>query len=211
MDIAERQPYREASYGINPTELPSQEQIDRVLKPFQTAHERNTAVQQVEAFCLRTCYAPEFAETAANLMYGMEDLSSTEVLDNEALYDIGEDWGRIIRRIPSMCDKDLLQVRDPLDTNLYEPPTDESKKLLWDAGMAEVVRVYLIDKQTLQEKRLTVMWLDCHGECVWWNKIDRDNLLELSGDLSDGRSILEWSWSGGDGSQLEKGSLIDWV
>jgi hypothetical protein len=41
--------------------------------------------------------------------------------------------------------------------------------------------VYLIDRQAILEKLVTVMWLDCHGECVWWYRIDADNLMGLTG------------------------------
>jgi hypothetical protein len=76
--------------------------------------------------------------------------------------------------------------------------------------------VYLLDRQALTEKLVTVLWLDCHGECVWWYRVDADNELQnLYGWL--GRtgglmSFLEFSdpYSVGE-TVLEKGAVIDWL
>jgi hypothetical protein len=41
--------------------------------------------------------------------------------------------------------------------------------------------IYLVDRQALAEKLVTMMSLDCDGGCVWWYHIELDGLWSLGG------------------------------
>lgn len=52
-------------------------------------------------------------------------------------------------------------------------PTTEDKKQ-WNS----------LDRQALEEQLVTVLWLDCHGECVWWDRINAEDMLSFTGYLA---------------------------
>lgn len=207
MDIAQREPYRKAASQVTPSQLPTQEEITRVLEPFQTASERNLEGLFTRSYCLRTCYAPELADVAEDMMSKMVDLSEN-VLNNEELYNFESDWSRILWRLPSICDR----IWAPDDLDLASAPTDAAQRLLWEADNAAIVLLCLLDRQALEENLITILWLDCHGEAVWWNKIDPENTLYLSGFLEVGMNVGELV-SLGDGYEnfMEKGALMEWI
>ena len=69
-----------------------------------------------------------------------------------------------------MCVTSLLKVCKII--------TDMENRLvdsLLDAGAREVTMLYLLDRQALEAQLVTVLWLDCHGECVWWARINPDD------------------------------------
>jgi hypothetical protein len=145
--------------------------------------------------------------------YVEEDIVRPEnVFDDEELYAFGDNWDGLLHRIPGLCDTD----RDE-ESLVYEDPrpeTDDPQFPLYEAALKEVVLVYLLDRQALVEKLVTAMWLDCHGECVWWYRIHVDNLQSLTGWLADTAGLwgmLELAEGDDDGERMfEKGRLIDW-
>jgi hypothetical protein len=135
------------------------------------------------------------------------------VLDNKDLYDFGEKWDRILERIPSLCDRDTDAVE--VDDEAFRPKPEDPKLGLWNAAGREIVLVYMLDRQALMEKLVTAMWLDCYGECVWWYRIEVDDLETLTGWLSATaglRGMLELAEGDDNGERMfEKGRLVDWL
>jgi hypothetical protein len=79
--------------------------------------------------------------------------------------------------------------------------------------------MYLLDRQALQEKLVTILWLDNFGECVWWYRIsaDGDTLQSLTGHLFATNGLMETMETaekgeeGRENSVFAKGSLMDWI
>ncbi|CAO2654310.1 Nn.00g110430.m01.CDS01 [Neocucurbitaria sp. VM-36] len=217
--LTERQIYHEAAWaleGLSPGEenLPTQDQIDRVLRPHQTSFERNLCLRPAGPIWLRTCYAPELAKTYEDMDpaqgWGVIDLGAS--LNDERLYSFDSAWHLILTRVPSIgdCDNGI----DPDDADLWPPPTEAIRLPLFDAGLRATAIIYLVDRQALEEQLVTVLWLDCHGECVWWYRIKADDLLDFSGYLAATAGLTEVSWMDdfeGVGKVFERGSLIDWI
>jgi hypothetical protein len=93
--------------------IPTQEQIERVLRPHQTFQERYLNLVPTTLW-LRTCYAPEFAGAYSEMTLALDEigLGPEQMLDNKALYNLGTEWNHILKRIPSLCDKSSAQDYD---------------------------------------------------------------------------------------------------
>jgi hypothetical protein len=107
------------------------------------------------------------------------------VLDDVKLYGCydGGDWSRVLVRIPELCDvirypsEEVYEEMQSELEELFEEGCTEMEKL----DMTVVTRVYLVDAEALEEELVKVLWLDCHGECVWHNTIKADDILHLTG------------------------------
>jgi hypothetical protein len=200
----------------------SPEQINRVLVPHQTLQERNFGHDPhvgTRATWLRTCYAPELDKSYEDMLGETCDtvVYPEHTLDDADLYDLEEKWDRVLNRIPTLCDVYFNEGQHEWFLSHDPPPPSDPTFGLWDAALREVAMVYLIDRQALLEKLITVMWLDCHGECVWWYRIkaDYDQLMSFTGRLARTGGLmafLEFADPGmvGEGV-LEKGGLINWI
>jgi hypothetical protein len=196
--------------------LPSQSQIDRIFTPHQTAQERKLGVvpDGSRAIWLRTCYLPDLDDAYQDMVDSEADVyvASDHMFDDAHLYDFGERWDRVLERMPSLCDR-WIDVEEPdWDDDSGLDPADLKFELRGAARRA-VVMVYLLDRQALVEKLITVMWLDSHGEFVWWYRVDADGLQSLTGWLSatgglNGMLVLAGMEDGG-GNWVIKGSKID--
>jgi hypothetical protein len=86
---------------------------------------------------------------------------------------------------------------------------------LLDAGARQVTMLYLLDRQALEDQLVTVLWLDCHGECVWWGRINPDDqgLMLFTGWMSSTCGLSELVNEDSDPKTFicEKGTLIDWI
>tara|TARA_R110002003_G_scaffold433_10_gene19767 strand:- start:7881 stop:8336 length:456 start_codon:yes stop_codon:yes gene_type:complete len=150
------------------------------------------------------------------LAYGVADgiVDDTQVLDNMALYNFGDKWDRILNRMPSLCDcAHYREVEDfPIDdTRIALPLVDDPKFTLHDAVEREVVMIYLLDRQAVEEKLISVLWLDMHGEYVWWYKLDPEHLLEFAGWMARGAGLMMLAQLEDSEEIWQKGSLIDWI
>jgi hypothetical protein len=106
--------------------LPTQEQIERVLRPLQTSQERCLNLFPATLW-VRTCYASELAEAydEISLAQGEAGIGPESTLDNEALYNLGTEWHRILKRIPSLCDS--ASAKDYSDDEWPIPPEDDPR------------------------------------------------------------------------------------
>jgi hypothetical protein len=94
-----------------------------------------------------------------------------DILDDENLYNFEEDWTRFLLRMPQLpdvvayCGNPELEDRDIVE----DPPENEALLPAWDADLKWRSVHYLLDREALQKKLLKVIWLDLHGNCIWWN------------------------------------------
>jgi hypothetical protein len=160
---------------------------------------------------LRTCYTPSLAGVYDEIFRGCEEDAGASILDDVSLYTFGEAWDRIFFRLPSLGGQH--NGIDLCDTESWQPPEEEFGKPLWDAGTRATEMIYLIDRHALEEKLLTVLWIDCHGEFLWWYKVKTEHLQSLTGNLSDSGGLWMWADTMEEGipGVFEKGALIDWV
>lgn len=163
---------------------------------------------------MRTCYDPALESNYQDLL-DTADPYHDIVLDDEALYGQDGRWECILQRMPMLCDRDTWGSLDEVPTyhHLEDRPDENSPTFeMWDATKREVAMVYLLDRQALQEKLLTVIWLDNFGECVWWYRVDPDQMLEFEGGIASGCG-LNWYWECVQGfdeihPEYVKGSLL---
>lgn len=153
--------------------MPTQEQANRVLVPYQTVDERNRALCVMDCLWLRTCYEPSLAEAYKEMTQHIQIYPNepSPILNDENLYNFNEDWSKIFLRMPQLpdvvayCGNPELEDKDIVD----EMPEDEALLPAWDAeGKWRSVH-YLLDREAQQKKLAKVIWLDLHGNCIWWN------------------------------------------
>jgi hypothetical protein len=230
LTLAQRQPYYELTFALGslfPGDpgLPSQEQIMRILQPHQTIDERNLNVLGDRTIWLRTCYAPELDDIYQDMAQGVAGhiVDPNAFLDDAALYDLEDAWDKVLLRLPALCDRDKWNTLDecPSAWNHDEDRPRETHHSfpLYDAGFREVVMVYLLDRQALQEKLITILWLDNFGECVWWYRVSPhgDTLQSLTGWMFETGGLMgmmemaDGEEEGKENGMYAKGSLIDWI
>ncbi|EPE27578.1 hypothetical protein GLAREA_04369 [Glarea lozoyensis ATCC 20868] len=211
-----REPYR-LQCEWNPP-VPTLEQIQRVLAPFQTMYERNTATtaHREAPIWLRTCYKADLAENYIAPAALGDIVNYGNVLDDETLYsDLASDWTQIFLRIPSIPDiVDILDDPDLEDDisneDLPSEPEKEYERALYDAERLEKTLIYLIDEEALRERVFKIMWLDIHGNCVWDFKV-RD-LFRFQGPLLSGlflNEIVRNYSSANDRKKWTRGAILD--
>ncbi|KFZ10612.1 hypothetical protein V501_05115 [Pseudogymnoascus sp. VKM F-4519 (FW-2642)] len=183
--------------------LPSNGEIDRALRPFQTRSERLISAQppgQTEPLWLRTCYDPSLA-------YAYEDMFSDCyvgdssgipakcVMDEVGLYDWpGPDgWQNILTRIPGLCDVVQGSVEEDyeFEDEEYQHEGEEENEALGLASFKSRVLIYVLDEEALRQKLVKMMWLDIHGNCVWRSKIKPDEVRDFGGGLKDGKTLAD--------------------
>jgi hypothetical protein len=100
-------------------------------------------------------------------------------LDDSNIYSFDGDWARVLLRLPELCDvvrfanEELHEERE----QEIEGAEDGMERL----SMKVVERLYIVDREALEEGLVKVIWLDCHGECLWNNKIRPEGMLDFTG------------------------------
>lgn len=228
LTLPQREPYTilaTALQNLSPGDplLPTQEQITRMLAPYQTVQERSIG-GGCSAIWLRTCYLPEL--NAANHAMTLDGyvldviVDPVAVFDDAALYDSVQ-WDSVLLRMPSMCDSDqwgeLGECPTPWDPWEDAPPQSDHSYELFAAYARAATMVNLLDQQALEEGLVTVMWLDNFGECVWWVRVQPDDLqsfcryTKATGGLL---GMLNSIWGMEEESiqsPMVKGIVVDWL
>ena len=190
-----------------------------MLIPHQTTEERNRALTTPDGLWIRTCYEPELAPAYAEMSRSrlLEPWDAVLLLNNEDLDNVGDDWAKIFLRMPHIPDIDDSGIYHPDDDIVrmeidYDPPNDVAFLPLYDADFKTKCVHFLLDKEALQRKMLRLIWLDEHGECVWWNWMELDSTQDFEG-LRNGlgfgfNKFIEFA--DGDPRYLEKGVLASY-
>ena len=132
-----------------------------------------------------------------------EDAGISDYLDDEALYNFESEWGKILFRLPELCDTQQLLEKESLVYFPEEIEGEEEDR----ANVAVVTRLFLLDEEALRERVLKVLWLDTHGTCVWWNRLELVDLESFHGRCLRGWSLSEFI-DGGEGMWLPKGCVL---
>ncbi|KFH45110.1 hypothetical protein ACRE_040910 [Hapsidospora chrysogenum ATCC 11550] len=174
--------------------------IKPIEPAYQTTQERNlTAIRAGRTSpepvwlctCSRESRAKFEAAYAALLAPVIEESLIVEygVLDDVEVYGHFEDgdWSRVLVRIPQLCDvvransdvlhEEMEREMERMMEEIVKEECGEMEKL----DVTVVDNVYLVDAEALQEELVKVLWLNCHGECVWHNKIAADDIHEFMG------------------------------
>lgn len=198
--------------------------VRRVFTPHQTAQERNLLASRAsrtahDPIFLRTCYDPALAsayDTLAQHFVGepAEVIEPDGVFDDAALYlvdsedgDDGDEEGgdgglaRFLLRVPELVDVTRCRSEKEYARRTQGPPAPAG------GGKPETVGfVYLVDRQALEEGVLKVCWLDGNGGCIWWNRIDPELVLDLTGKW-EATASMEEVLSCADSD--EKGAMLE--
>ncbi|KAK3314256.1 hypothetical protein B0H66DRAFT_537497 [Apodospora peruviana] len=147
---------------------PSSEKIDRVLRPYQKYHER--ALDQ------------QYQEMSKSIEFGVEVKPNGE-LNDASLYNFDDgDWTSILLRIPELCG--VNQMLDESNHHHHRYPIDTVLDKDEQQDMGEncvVTMLYVIDETEIRERMAKIMWLDAHGRCLWWNRIQQIGMTDFTG------------------------------
>jgi hypothetical protein len=133
---------------------------------------------------LRTCYSPELEAAYVSLAGPVVGAAERLVdrggaLNDVDLYGFDKDWSLVLLRIPELCDVVRFGSEDMYEEREHE--IDEAEDVKEKLAMTVVTRLYLIDRDALEEGLVTILWLNCHGECVWHNRVRAEGILEFTG------------------------------
>ena len=171
----------------------------RILPRFQTFQERNFCGRKITheshpPALLRTYYGDvngQDQDEAHKVMIGNAILNNLVDKDgtwnDKALYDFGDDWQRLLLRVPELCDQERhSSVEDYRESEHEEdieaPPAGDREALerwLWSRNVA--IRLYVTDREAMESGKIKVFYLDTHGDAIWHHKFSADNLLEYNG------------------------------
>ncbi|KAJ9157948.1 hypothetical protein NKR23_g193 [Pleurostoma richardsiae] len=171
----------------------------RLFAPHQTAQERNLLALRAsrdvhDAIWLRTCYDPSLADAYDALAEHVIPVSEPVIerpdgaFDDSALYQADDEedgLSKFLLRVPELFD--LSRCR----TEKQFVEQERQASHAGDEDLNVEGFVYLVDRQALEEGVLKVCWVDTHGVCVWWNKIEPEGLLDLTGKWEATCSMAE--------------------
>lgn len=141
------------------------------------------------------------------------------VLDDEADYgNLGESWTRVFLRNPSLVeslpfdDDDKRIYDEDMAERIRSLPTEEARKPIAKASMEERLVMYLFDEQGMRDEIVKLMFVDTHGEQLWWftlkaEYLDNFNALYARGGMLS--RIME-NLGGDDDPLLKPGASLDW-
>jgi hypothetical protein len=171
----------------------------RVLPRFQTVQERNfcshkmTHGSQAPAL-LRTYYGDVNGQShdEAHKVMVQNAILETCVDKNgawndKALYDFGDDWQRMLLRVPDMCDQERHDREEDYRESEHEedieapPDGDEDALYQWLSSRNVAIRLYVTDREAMESGQIKVFYLDTHGDAIWHHKFRADALLEYEG------------------------------
>ncbi|KAH8889138.1 hypothetical protein GQ53DRAFT_723921 [Thozetella sp. PMI_491] len=187
-----------------------------ILSQARLYNERNVR----SAIWLRTYYGPGSEDALAAIMSSVSPPvvagGGNVVFSDAALYDYGESWEHIFRRIPQLLEiarlgqnyeaevAESLQIcqeferedRAVVEENGGEWPEDAS-----DLGQlysqyhqaAQVGIIYVLDEETLggpeevvSERKVLAAWYDGYGRTVRWNRMTPHEVLDTWGIIASG-------------------------
>lgn len=190
--------------------MPTQEQIDRVLSPYQTSQERNASVDSADGALVRTCYEPTLFETYTQIKEKYTEVMGDGkdlVFDNEALYaDLDNNLTNLFLRAPEFPSH--AEVFESDDYQL-EKPEEEAMALLYDALNRERLLLYVLGEEALRKKMIKLAWFSLGGQLIWWNWLRVSDLQDWEGLLGGLGIRLDWLEERSDDPySLEKGAHI---
>ncbi|KAI0385400.1 hypothetical protein F5Y04DRAFT_245767 [Hypomontagnella monticulosa] len=229
MKPKERHPYHmEARQRLSSNYVPPDDNIviARILPSFQSIQERNycgrsTTHNSHDPVIVRTHYS-DINDQTRNEAYTtmVQDAILQGLIDDngywndKALYNYGADWQCVLLRAPELCDQERhaheeLYHKSRFDElNRNTPPIGDREELdrwLWDWSSNIATRLYIADREAIDDYKIKVFYLDVHGNAVWHHKFNANTLLEYDGAWHGmGLAQLHGAFSGAaeNGSEL---------
>lgn len=131
---------------------------------------------------IRTCYASELNAACEEIIdTGRREIGADLILDDPSLYrNLGHDWTNVFLRLPQLPDT-VPYYNDGYPENdeqalLLTPPSNEDRVPLHNAVTKSRSAVYVVDDEAARERLVKVYFVDVHGEAVWWNKIEPEQI-----------------------------------
>jgi hypothetical protein len=170
------------------TLIPSQEQIENILRPSQTVQERNVSSHfhaGSPPVLLRTYYGRGSDVRFAFLLrlpgQGQDELLGATnydaILDDAARYDFGDSWETVYEFLPGLVDgwTDIQdeQARVGLEEvrlNLCKSDENGGKEVYRKSQQVKSF-LFVMDKEATQTGWVRLIWLGETGESVWENRI----------------------------------------
>ena len=178
--------------------------ITRILPQFQTVQERNFCGLKITheshpPALLRTYYGDDIGQDRIEahktiigdaLLDNIVDKEGT--WDDKTVYDFGDDWQRILLRVPELCDYQRHTSEEEYHESEHEEDGDEEdieapspgdrealESWLWSRNIA--TRLYVTDREAMEGGKIKVFYLDVHGDPIWHHKFRAENFLEYNG------------------------------
>ncbi|OBT61051.1 hypothetical protein VE03_09141 [Pseudogymnoascus sp. 23342-1-I1] len=196
---------------------PSQRQIEAILVPWRTMFQRDIVSEQGELGCvwLRTDYSEGTDDAHESLVENVDFCivvdDEDRLLDDEELYNFGDDWRRILDVFPELVNSDgayathqeFLQEAEEflIKGKAYLAGGDipdssfgwiDSIKYNSPAGEADQT-IMVEDKKALETKQLLIVFIDAFGRVVRWSRFGSGEAEQMAG-----------SWFAGGWSDLEE-------
>jgi hypothetical protein len=165
---------------------------------------------------IRTCYATNLQKAYEELIEaGLEEPENALVLDDKELYGgYGEDWTKILLRLPLLPDAVTYLGGDPeKDEGPHNaiPPDDDRFMPLYNASLQEKQAVYLLDEQALKTRMVKLVCLDIRGRVVWHYTIAPEGIWCFEANYCRGGAlsrISEMCYPGGEEFLLHPGAQL---
>ena len=159
--------------------------------------ERNLGIDSSDMYIwLRTCYAPGTDDLHREMLASLpmdvdgvtDGLGDECLLSDQTLYDFGDDWTRIFRRIPGIVKgtlkDDWLNRRTALVRQFRENP-DERDLSYVHYGFAKTF-LFVEDAEAFRTGSLLVVWLDDCGRVVRQGRIPADEAHDITALMTKG-------------------------
>ncbi|OBT49127.1 hypothetical protein VE00_00032 [Pseudogymnoascus sp. WSF 3629] len=197
---------------------PSQDQIETILVPWRTMFQRDIVSEQGELGCvwLRTDYSEETDDAHESLVENVDFCivvdDEDRLLDDEELYNFGDDWKRILHVFPELVNsngayathQEFLQEAEDflIKGKAYLAGGDiPDSSFEWvdsiknNSPAAEADQTIMVeDKKALETKQLLIVFIDAFGRVVRWSRFGSGEAEQMAGPwFAGGRSDLkEW-------------------
>ncbi|KAI1440104.1 hypothetical protein F5Y02DRAFT_423314 [Annulohypoxylon stygium] len=158
----------------------------RVLPSMQTIQERNFCARRLthtyhEPALVRTYYGPVNGESRDEPFRAMARdfvlqgcVEKDGIWDDRTLYDVGDDWHRIVLRVPGLGDEEVRRDVPP-------SANDRDELDLWLLEKRLATQLYVVDREAMEQGMIKVFYLDPHGNAAWSHKFKVEVMLEYNG------------------------------
>ena len=166
----------------------------RVLPRFQTIQERNFCGRwNHNPAMLKTYYGDDEEQQEAHKLIIEDAILSSLIDDNgalndRALYNFGDDWQRLLLRMPELCNQEREVDEEAYgegerveDLERPPPPGDDDALEEWLCTRIYYTLLYVRDREAMESGIVKIYYLNTHGEVIWHHKLRPEILLEFNG------------------------------
>lgn len=174
------------------------ENIERVLKPFQTIMERNASELSGpdEPIWVQSCYDADLDHRYSELAYwagaggDFGPVPYEMMMDDPSRYNFDDDVEKLrqqlLERMPGLCDRRRLHYRETDARAVRDDPERMESK---DMRMATYV--LFADREAIEGEFVKAMWLDDHGKILMITKMAPAEIESMATMFGEGFSMSE--------------------